>query len=174
MNWPPTSRPTSISFLLTQIGTHVASRFAARLASLDLLPQHAGVLRMLGQSSGIGQQELAAWLDMHASRLVGLVDTLEMRGLVERQSSATDRRVYALHLTEAGRDTLKQLGSIAVHTTTPCVMSYRQQRGRSCSTCWNGLHNGRACRTQCILATARWNSVKNHREARCLQTTSTV
>ena len=50
---------------------------------------------------------------MHASRLVGLVDTLEKRGLVERQSSATDRRVYALQLTEAGRDTLKQLGSIA-------------------------------------------------------------
>lgn len=121
MNRPPVSRPISISFLLTQIGTHAASRFAARLTSLDLLPQHAGVLRMLGQSSGISQQELAARLDMHASRLVGLLDTLEKRGLVERQSSATDRRVYALHLTEAGRDTLKQLGSIArAHDDAMC------------------------------------------------------
>lgn len=121
MNRPPTSRPTSISFLLTQIGTHAASRFAERLGSLDLLPQHAGVLRMLGQSSGISQQELAARLDMHASRLVGLVDTLEKRGLVERHSSASDRRVYALHLTEAGRGILKQLGTLArAHDDTMC------------------------------------------------------
>jgi DNA-binding MarR family transcriptional regulator len=118
---PPISKPTSISFLLTQIGSHAASRFAERLASLELLPQHAGVLRMLGQSSGISQQELAARLEMHASRLVGLVDTLEKRGLVERQSSASDRRVYALHLTEAGRGTLKQLGALArAHDDTMC------------------------------------------------------
>jgi DNA-binding MarR family transcriptional regulator len=113
--------PTSISFLLTQIGTHAASRFAARLASLELLPQHAGVLRMLGQSSGISQQELAARLETHASRLVGLVDTLEKRGLVERQSSATDRRVHALHLTEPGRHILQQLGAMArEHDDTMC------------------------------------------------------
>jgi DNA-binding MarR family transcriptional regulator len=107
--------------MLTQIGTYAASRFAARLTSLDLLPQHAGVLRMLGQSAGISQQELAARLGMHASRLVGLVDTLEKRGLVERQSSASDRRVYALHLTDAGRETLKQLSTIArAHDDTMC------------------------------------------------------
>ena len=76
---------------------------------------------MLGQSSGISQQELAARLEMHASRLVGLVDTLEKRGLVERQSSATDRRMHALHLTESGRHILKQLGAIArEHDNTMC------------------------------------------------------
>ena len=121
MNRPTTSQMTSISFLLTQIGTHAASDFAARIASLDLLPQHAGVLRMLGQSSGISQQELAARLDMHASRLVGLVDTLEERGLVERRSSTSDRRMHALQLTEAGRGTLKQLRVIArAHDDTMC------------------------------------------------------
>lgn len=113
MDRAPTSRPTSISFLLTQIGTYAASRFAVRLGPLELLPQHAGILRMLGQNTGISQQELAVRLDMHASRLVALVDTLEKRGLVERQSSATDRRVHALHLTEAGRHMLKELGAIA-------------------------------------------------------------
>lgn len=109
----PDSGQTSIAFLLTQIGTHAASGFAARLDPLELLPQHAGILRMLGQNTGISQQELAARLDMHASRLVGLVDTLEKRGLVERQSNTKDRRVHALLLTEAGRRTLKELGAIA-------------------------------------------------------------
>jgi DNA-binding MarR family transcriptional regulator len=113
MNRLRTSGRSSIAFLLTQIGAEASSQFAARLAPLDLLPQQAGVLRILGQSEGISQQELAARLEMHASRLVGVVDTLEKRGLVARQSSATDRRVYALHLTEAGRRTLTELGEIA-------------------------------------------------------------
>ena len=68
---------------------------------------------MLGQSTRMSQQELAGRLGVHASRLVGLVDTLEKRGLVERHSSATDRRMHALHLTEAGHHTLKELGTIA-------------------------------------------------------------
>ena len=76
---------------------------------------------MLGHSSGISQQDLAEKLNMHASRLVGLVDTLERRGLIERRSSATDRRVYALHLTEAGQQTLKQLANIArAHDDATC------------------------------------------------------
>ena len=121
MNRAPIPGPTSTAFLLTQIGNHAASLFAARLTSLDLLPQHAGVLRLLGLSSGISQQELAAKLGMHASRLVGLVDTLEKRGLVERQTGVTDRRVYALQLTEAGRGVLKQLRTIArAHDDAVC------------------------------------------------------
>jgi DNA-binding MarR family transcriptional regulator len=129
MNRPQTSGPSSIAFLLTQIGARAASQFAERLTSLDLLPHHAGVLRMLGQSEGISQQELAARLQMHASRLVGVVDTLEKRGLVARESSATDRRVYALQLTEAGRHTLKQLGAIArEHDNAICDGLSAQER----------------------------------------------
>jgi DNA-binding MarR family transcriptional regulator len=131
MNRPPTSGASSIAFLLTQIGAQAASQFAARLASLDLLPQHAGVLRMLGQSEGISQQELAARLEMHASRLVSVVDTLEKRGLVARQSSATDRRVYALQLTDAGRGTLRQLGTIArEHDNALCDGFSAQERAQ--------------------------------------------
>jgi DNA-binding MarR family transcriptional regulator len=120
---PPEVRPPSlVSFLLTQIGTHAATRFAERLAALDLLPQHAGILRLLGQSAGLSQQELAEMLGMHASRLVAVVDTLEQRGLVERRDNATDRRVYALQLTAEGRATLRQIGQIAkAHDEAMCA-----------------------------------------------------
>jgi DNA-binding MarR family transcriptional regulator len=84
-----------------------------RLAPLEFQPPHAGVLRMLGQTAGLSQQELAIWLRMHASRLVGLVDTLEKRGLAERKSSPTDRRESSLYITEAGRHVLQRLGTIA-------------------------------------------------------------
>src|SRR5260370_16947871 len=50
---------------------------------------------------------------MRARRLVGVIDTLEKRGLIERQPSNTDRRLYALQLTKSGREQLSAIGAIA-------------------------------------------------------------
>jgi DNA-binding MarR family transcriptional regulator len=61
----------------------------------------------------MSQQALAAHLDVAPSRLVVLIDELEERGIVERRDDATDRRVYALHLTAAGREILERLSRIA-------------------------------------------------------------
>jgi DNA-binding MarR family transcriptional regulator len=52
-------------------------------------------------------------LNMHPSRLVGLVDELETSGLVKRREKADDRRTYALHLTDEGRAILGEIGRVA-------------------------------------------------------------
>lgn len=44
-----------------------------------------------------------------ASNLTRIVDRLEKRGLVERRTLATDRRVKELVLTDAGREVLGRL-----------------------------------------------------------------
>jgi DNA-binding MarR family transcriptional regulator len=108
-----TRHPRSAAFLLAQVGAHAAAQFAERLAAVDLAPAHAGTLRIIHRSSGISQQGLSSVLGLPPSRLVGLVDELEERGLVERRSSADDRRSYALHLTRKGSDTLEALSRIA-------------------------------------------------------------
>jgi DNA-binding MarR family transcriptional regulator len=101
------------AFLLAQVGAHAAARFAERLAPLHLLPPHAGILRVLSRSAGLSQQELASRLNMHPSRLVGLVDELETSGFVKRQENADDRRTYALHLTDEGEAILGEIGRVA-------------------------------------------------------------
>src|SRR5215471_21126707 len=97
------------SFLLAQVGAHAAQRFGEWLKPLGFAPYHAGVLRMLGNSPGISQQDLAKALRMHASNLVGIVDEMEKRGLLERKPSEADRRVYALHLTDRGKESLAKI-----------------------------------------------------------------
>ncbi|UWZ59663.1 MarR family transcriptional regulator [Dactylosporangium aurantiacum] len=47
-------------------------------------------------------RDLAEWLHCDASNVTGIVDGLERRGLVTRQSSPSDRRVKHLVLTEEG------------------------------------------------------------------------
>jgi len=101
------------AFLLTQIGTHAAQEFAARVAELDLTPPQAGLLRAIALGPGRSQQALARHLGTPATRLVALVDGLEQRGLVERRRNADDRRLYAVHLTDAGRRFMRQLARVA-------------------------------------------------------------
>lgn len=102
-----------VAFLLSQIGAHAASRFAARLAPLKLAPCHAGILRAISMDSGISQQKLAKLLGMFPSRLVLVLDEMEKAGLVERKASAADRRTYALQLTRKGQERLEAIGRIA-------------------------------------------------------------
>ena len=91
---------TNPAFLLSQLGAHAASQFAEKLGVLELTPADAGILRLLRAEAGLSQQELAARLQIHPSRLVAILDNLEKRGFVERRANPDDRRLYSLHLTQ--------------------------------------------------------------------------
>jgi DNA-binding MarR family transcriptional regulator len=112
-NSKPTQGRTGAAFLLAQLGAHAASRFAEHLAELELMPAHAGVFRILAASPAITQQALATALGTLPSRLVAIVDELESRGFLERRPHESDRRSYALHLTDKGKSTLQAVGRIA-------------------------------------------------------------
>jgi DNA-binding MarR family transcriptional regulator len=107
------ARPARISFLLAQLGSHVAARFAERTKEIGLTPAQAGVLRVLGRQPGMNQRDLAGRLGAVQSRVVVLIDGLEAAGLVVRERSATDRRNHELRLTDDGRATLGRLRAIA-------------------------------------------------------------
>mgnify|MGYP001040300021 CR=1 FL=1 len=97
---------TRASFLLSQLGLQSAQRFTAALAPLGITPNRFGVLAHLARQEGRTQQELATALGLHRNSMVGLIDDLEARGLVERRRHPDDRRAYAIHLTPAAREVL--------------------------------------------------------------------
>ena len=84
------------------MGSHATTAFADRTKEIGLTPAQAGVIRILGRESGINQRDLAARLGAVQSRVVVLIDGLEAAGHVARVRSTTDRRNYALHLTDQG------------------------------------------------------------------------
>jgi DNA-binding MarR family transcriptional regulator len=101
------------TFLLAQLGAHAAQRFAERVAELELTPPQTGLLRCVAQRPGQSQQAIAGQLGTTPSRLVGLVDGLQQRGLIERRRNPGDRRNYALYLTDAGRRSMARIGLAA-------------------------------------------------------------
>jgi DNA-binding MarR family transcriptional regulator len=108
------ARPTviGVGFLLSQLGAHSAAAYARRIEPMGLTPPHVGVLRAIGEHSGRSQQAIAAEFGVPASRMVGFIDDLEARGLVERRSDDRDRRVHLLHLSDAGEATLGELAAV--------------------------------------------------------------
>jgi DNA-binding MarR family transcriptional regulator len=104
--------PPGSAFLLAAVGAHAAARFAERVADLDLTPPQVGLLGLIAASPGQSQQAVAQLLGMPPSRLVGLVDALADRGLVERRRNRTDRRLHALHITDEGTAMLARVGKV--------------------------------------------------------------
>jgi DNA-binding MarR family transcriptional regulator len=110
---PPHLPSSSAAFLLAQLGSHAAGKFAERMTKLHLVPAHAGILRILGATPGLTQQALASLLGMVPSRLVALLDELDGLGLTERRRNEDDRRSHSLALTDKGRKTLAAIGDIS-------------------------------------------------------------
>jgi DNA-binding MarR family transcriptional regulator len=124
-----TQRRSSAAFLLAQVGSHAAAKFAERLGRLRLSPPHAGILGVLRKSGGLSQQGLAEVLHMHPSGLVAIIDELEERGLVKRQDSLDDRRTYELHLTDKGQVALRDIGRVAQeHNESLCAALSQRER----------------------------------------------
>lgn len=112
---PGADRPLAgrATFLLSQLGFHIAQAFAARLAPLGIAPNHFGLLTHLERGEGSTQQQLADALGIHRKVMVGLLDDLEQRGLVERRRHPDDRRAHAIHLTRAAGALLPRARAIA-------------------------------------------------------------
>lgn len=109
----PTAQRTGVAFLLAQVGAVAAGRFAERIADLDLTPPQTGLLRVISQHPGSNQRELGDRLGLFPSRVVTFVDDLEDRGFVRRERSRTDRRQYALYLTDQGQVLMGQIATLA-------------------------------------------------------------
>ena len=101
-----------MAFLLSQLGHRSASVFADLIASIDLTPPHAGILRAIAAESGRSQQALSGQLGLLPSRVVAYVDELEDRGYVERRRNPDDRRLHALHLTASGKKMMTKIGEL--------------------------------------------------------------
>lgn len=70
-------------------------------------------IKVVAESAPIKISELAHRMYLHPATIVGIVDRLEKRGLVERERSSKDRRVVHVGLTDAGRQVVTTSPEVA-------------------------------------------------------------
>jgi DNA-binding MarR family transcriptional regulator len=85
--------------------------FMQESVTTGVTPVQFAVLQTLAGQPGLDQRTLAREVSFDTSTIGGVIDRLELRGLLTRSFSAEDRRVRLLHLTRTGEALLAQLTS---------------------------------------------------------------
>lgn len=100
----------------------VSRHFVRHFAHLALTQKQVSVLWLTGDRPGIAQTDLARCLRMDRATTMGIVHTLEARGLIRRGRDAGDRRRMALALTPTGEALLGEAkAAIAEHERWLCT-----------------------------------------------------
>lgn len=97
---------SSTEFLVSQVHFYLRRRGDSMLAEVGLRMRHYGPLSAIDKFGPCPQQQLARYLAINEPAAAALVDELVQSGLVARGQDPTDRRRYALTLTDLGRERL--------------------------------------------------------------------
>ncbi len=109
----PGPLPELIGYRLRLAQQSVFRDFAASVPGLS--PGRIGMLLLVEANPGVTQSRLAHAVHRDRSTMVGVLDQLEARGLIERKRGE-DRRTNGLWLTRAGRTLLARAKrAIAIH-----------------------------------------------------------
>ncbi len=109
----PESLKDSAGFLLNRAGRIIREMVTQALEPMSMTPQEMGLLRIIDAEGPNTQQHLCAKHSVDRTTMVQIVDRLEERQLVVRQTSTTDRRANLIYLTPRGRKTLAQAKRLA-------------------------------------------------------------
>ena len=107
--------PVDTSYLRTLVGYNarraslaIIESFMVRMAPYDLKVVDFSVLSLVAHNPGITSRQLCAALNVLPPNLVGLIATLERRGLIERLPHPSDGRAMGVHLTPQGIELMVQ------------------------------------------------------------------
>ena len=87
--------------------------FLQRMAVYELRPVDFSVLSLIGHNPGITSRQLCQALGILPPNLVGMINSLEKRGMISRHPHPRDGRALGLHLTPQGEQLMEQAESTA-------------------------------------------------------------
>lgn len=88
--------------------------FLQRMAVYGLRPVDFSVMSVIHHNPGVTSRQLCTALNLLPPNLVGLIQTLQNRGLIEKKPHPRDRRAFGLHPTPQGRALMRQAEATAV------------------------------------------------------------
>jgi len=106
---PPNIHGFGAWLQLVRAYNYMEARISADLRRADLTLARFDVLVVLEKFGPMSQQTLADQLLVTKGNIVGLIDKLSARGLVDRRPSESDGRVNLLRVTPAGKRMVERI-----------------------------------------------------------------
>ncbi|MBM7646553.1 DNA-binding MarR family transcriptional regulator [Scopulibacillus daqui] len=106
------SLDVSIGYPTVLTGRRIVHFLYSHLRLYDITPEQWTILRYLGGQDGITQKELSQKSGKDQATVTRILDILDRKELIVRQSNASDRRSFLVYLTEEGkalRDTIEPI-----------------------------------------------------------------
>ncbi len=119
-NLPKPVRPY-VGFLLSKAAQTVIVAVERALEPYHISSRDFGVLLFIAAEGPQPQAEIGRQLRIDRTTMVKIVDQLEIVGFVNRERDPNDRRAYALHLSEAGQNTLEELKNVVESAETSAM-----------------------------------------------------
>ncbi|HIW46993.1 MAG TPA: MarR family transcriptional regulator [Candidatus Yaniella excrementigallinarum] len=120
-----------IQFLTARLAAKGNNYANKLLEELDLNVRQFSVLALAASALKPTQREMSSYVALDPSQIVALVDTLESRGLVKRETDRRDRRSKNIVATTEGEKLYKQARSITMtaedHVLTDLTLAERDQ-----------------------------------------------
>jgi DNA-binding MarR family transcriptional regulator len=109
-----------LTFLLRVAGEKAVACVHEELRHLELSNREAGVMITI-DSRKLNQNQIAEILDTHPNAMIRIVDSLEKRGLLNRNQNPINRREYIIELTDSGRKLLPTVIKLVEKAQKTCV-----------------------------------------------------
>ncbi len=87
----------------------IRQSYDQRFNDLDLNLSEASVLAYVAEHGALSQTQIAKSLGLGRAATGALIDVLEDRALVQRQTDPDDRRVWLVEITIAGKELLEEV-----------------------------------------------------------------
>ena len=87
----------------------IRQSYDQRFSDLDLNLSEASVLAYVAEHGALSQTQIAKSLGLGRAATGALIDVLEDRALVQRQTDPDDRRVWLVEITIAGKELLEEV-----------------------------------------------------------------
>ena len=105
---------TLIGYNARRAALSIIEIFLQRMAPFGLRPVDFSVMSVIHHNPGVTSRQLCTALNLLPPNLVGLVQDLQSRGLIEKKPHPRDGRAVGLHPTPQGRQLMAEAESTAV------------------------------------------------------------
>ncbi|MDQ7097121.1 MarR family transcriptional regulator [Desulfosporosinus sp. PR] len=138
----------STGFIINRTHQKLSNYLTRKFKPYDITPEQWEILNRLWQNDGISQKEISEITLKDQTTLTRILDKLEHKGLIKRQVSPSDRRVFLIFLTDKGRDLEDILVSIAYEVSGEVLQGLSQEEIKQLKALLNRIFaNVKQCKT---------------------------